>query len=112
MAAPSPPTITVNIFNERHQISTFVYGGNFPKDDAFIRQTGTTLSRWGGNIATTHNWKQHIRNTGADWYFENFDDEDTIEWVKRVQNGGSAALIGIPMVDWTPKAARLRRYNV
>jgi len=107
-----PATITVNVFNERHRINPFVYGGNFPKDGAFLRQTGTRLSRWGGNIATTHNWKQHIRNTGADWFFENFDDEDTIQWVKRVQNGGSAAIIGIPMVDWTPKAAGLRSYSV
>ncbi|MBC8139389.1 MAG: glycoside hydrolase family 44 protein, partial [Fibrella sp.] len=84
----------------------------FPKDAAFLRKTGTRLSRWGGNIATTHNWKQRIRNTGADWYFENFGDESTIEWVKMVQSGGSAAMIGIPMVDWTPKAAGLRSYSV
>lgn len=107
-----PTTITVNVFNERHRISPYVYGGNFPRDGAFLQKTGTRLSRWGGNIATTHNWKQRIRNTGADWFFENFKDESTIEWVKWVQKGGSAAMIGIPMVDWTPKAAGLRSYSV
>ncbi|HVG01728.1 MAG TPA: glycoside hydrolase family 44 protein, partial [Nitrospira sp.] len=111
-AMPATPTITVNIFNERHPISPYVYGGNFAKDGAFLKKTGTRLSRWGGNIATTHNWKQRIRNTGADWYFQNFGDEDTVEWVKQVQNGGAAAMIGIPMVDWTPKAAGLHSYSV
>jgi hypothetical protein len=110
--APEPAEITVNVFNERHPISPYVYGGNFPKDGAFLRKTGTRLSRWGGNIATTHNWKQRVRNTGADWFFENFDDESTIEWVRRVQEGGSAAMVGIAMVDWTPKAAGLRSYSV
>ena len=107
-----PAVITINALNQRHAISRYIYGGNFPKDGAFLQQTGTTLSRWGGNIATTHNWKGGIRNTGADWYFENFDDESTIDWVKMVQKGGSAAIIGIPMVDWTPKAAGLRSYSV
>ena len=107
------PTITVNIFNERHPISPLVYGGNFPKDGAFIKTTGTRLCRWGGNIATSYNWKQQVRNTAADWYFENFDDEtNTIDWVKWVQASGSAAMIGIPMVDWTPKAAGLKSFSV
>lgn len=110
--ASPPAVITVNTFNERHRISPYVYGGNFPKDGAFIRKTGTRLSRWGGNIATTHNWKQRIRNTGSDWYFENFDDESTLAWVKRMQDNGSAAIIGIPMVDWTPKAAGLHSYSI
>lgn len=110
--ASEAPTITVNIFNERHPISPFVYGGNFPKDEAFLRKTGTTLSRWGGNIATSHNWKLHLRNTAADWFFENFDDTSTIDWVKWVQDAGSAAMVGIAMVDWTPKAAGLRSYSV
>lgn len=111
-AASTTPTITVNVFNERHLINPYVYGGNFPKDGAYIKKTGTRLSRWGGNIATTHNWKQRIRNTGSDWFFSNYNDEDTIEWVKRVQNSGSAAMIGIPMVDWTPKAPGLHSYSV
>jgi hypothetical protein len=120
LSMPSPaqdiahgaPTITVDVFNERHPISPYVYGGNFPKDGAFIRKTGTRLSRWGGNIATSYNWKLHLRNTAADWYFENFDDTDTVAWVKWVQNSGSAAIVGIAMVDWTPKAAGTHSYSV
>ena len=112
-ATPGTPTITVDIFNERHPISPLVYGGNFPKDGAFIRTTGTRLCRWGGNIATSYNWKLRLRNTAADWYFENFDDDtDTIDWVKWVQDSGSAAIVGIPMVDWTPKAAGTKSFSI
>jgi len=111
-AATGTPTITVNVFNERHSISPFVYGGNFPKDSTFIRTTGTRLSRWGGNIASSYNWKQHIHNTGSDWYFENFDDVNTIDWVKWVQEAGSAAVVGIAMEDWTPKAPGVYSFSV
>jgi hypothetical protein len=109
---PDSPTITVNVFNERHAINPYVYGGNFPKDGEFIRKSGTPLSRWGGNIATSHNWKLHLKNTAADWYFENFGDTDSVGWVKWVQDAGSAAIVGIAMVDWTPKAPGLHSYSV
>jgi len=105
-------TINVNAFNERHAISPFVYGGNFPKDGEFIQQSGTRLSRWGGNIASSYNWKLHLHNTAADWYFENFPDNDTTEWVKWVQNAGSSAMVGIAMVDWTPKDGTSHSYSV
>jgi phosphatidylinositol glycan class B len=112
-AAPETPTVTVNVFNERHPISPYIYGGNFPNTETdFIQKTGTRLSRWGGNIATSHNWKLHLHNTGSDWYFENFGDEYTPDWVRTVQKHGSAAIVGIAMVDWTPKAAGLRSFSV
>lgn len=106
-------TLTVNVFNERHPINPFVYGGNFPdtKTD-FIEKTGTRLSRWGGNIATSHNWKLRLRNVAADWYFGNYEDDYTPDWVRAVQKHGSAAMVGIAMVDWTPKAAGLASFSV
>ena len=109
---PATPAITVNIFNERHAISPLVYGGNFPEGDPFIGTTGTRLCRWGGNIATSYNWKLHLHNTAADWYFENFGNVDSVNWVRRVENAGSAAIVGIPMVDWTPKAAGLSSFSI
>ncbi len=113
--AQTPPTINVSVFNERHTISPYVYGGNWPNLDQgkdFIQTTGTRLSRWGGNDITSYNWKLRIRNTAADWYFENFVDQDSIEWVKKVERAGSDAMVGIAMVDWTPKAPDLRSYSV
>jgi len=112
-AAQGTLAITVNIFNERHPISPLVYGGNFPKDGAFIQKTGTRLCRWGGNIATSYNWKLQLHNTAADWYFENFDDNtNTIKWVNWVQDSGSAAILGVPMVDWTPKSAGTKSFSI
>jgi hypothetical protein len=110
--ASGTPTITVNAFDERHPISPYIYGGNFPKDSAFIRATGTRLSRWGGNDRTSYNWKLHLRNTAADWYYENFIDVDSTDWVKSVQDSGSAAIVGISMVDWTPKEPDTHSFSV
>jgi len=108
-----PSTITVNVFNERHPINPYVYGGNFPGNSDFITKSGTRLCRYGGNIATSTNWKLHIHNTAADWYFENFtDDKSLMDWVKWVQQAGSDAMIGVAMVDWTPKAPETASYTV
>jgi len=111
-SASGMPTITVNTFDERHLISPYIYGGNFPKDAAFIQTTGTRLARWGGNDRTSYNWKLHLRNTASDWYFENFTDVDSTDWVKWVQDAGSAAIVGIAMVDWTPKEPDTHSFSV
>ena len=96
-AAQETPTVTVNVFNERHPISPYIYGGNFPdtKTD-FIEKTGTRLSRYGGNILSSHNWKLRLRNICADWYFENHGDEYTPDWARTVQKHGSAAIVNMP----------------
>jgi hypothetical protein len=111
-AASGSPTITINIFNERHLISPYVYGGSFPKDSGFVRSTGTRLCRWGGNSSTSYNWKLRLQNTAADWYFENFNGVSIIDWVKWIDASGSAAMVAIPMVDWTPKAAGEYSFSV
>ncbi len=110
--ASATPAININVFNERHPISPYIYGGNFPKDNSFIEETGTRLSRWGGNDATSYNWKLHLRNICADWYFENFACEDCLAFVKKVEDAGSAAIVGIAMVDWAPKDGTSRSYSV
>jgi hypothetical protein len=114
-ATPRAPSITVNIFNERHRISPYVYGSNWPDINPgsdFIPETGTRLSRWGGNSITSYNWKLRIRNSAADWFFENYPDQDSIQWVKKIEQEGSDAIVGIAMVDWTPKASGLHSYSV
>jgi hypothetical protein len=113
--APAQPTIAINVLNERHEISPYVYGGNWPNIDKgsnFIQTTGTRLSRWGGNSTSSHNWKLDLRNTAADWYFENFGDSDSIQWVKQVEAQGSDAIVGIAMLDWTPKASDTHSFSV
>jgi endoglucanase len=114
-AAPTNATITVSVFDQRHPISKYVYGGNWPdidKGSQLIQQSGTTISRWGGNSISCYNWKLHLQNTAADWYFENFKGADSIQWVKKVEAVGSDAIVGISMLDWVPKAADTHAYSV
>src|SRR5438270_10100245 len=59
---PPPPTTTsvtvnVDVLTNRHYISPFVYGGAFAKDAATIADSGLSVVRWGGNAASTYNWK-------------------------------------------------------
>src|SRR6266513_5545085 len=64
---PAPPPVTnvsvsVDVLANRHLISPFVYGVNFPKDPSYIQNSGATMVRWGGNAATPYNWKNFDTN--------------------------------------------------
>jgi cellulose 1,4-beta-cellobiosidase len=52
--------VTVNVLANRHTISPYVYGGNFPQNAAAITDSGLSLVRWGGNGAppTIGSWAQ------------------------------------------------------
>jgi len=63
--------VTVNALSNRHTISPYVYGVNFPNDTTYIQQSGATLVRWGGNASTRYNWKNFDTNAANDWYFDN-----------------------------------------
>ncbi len=110
--AQTTTQITVNVYNDRHSISKYIYGGSFPVDAAYIRGTGMTLSRWGGNNMTSYNWKLKAVNLDFDWFFENQKGDDSLAWVKWVEDAGSAAIINIPMVDWAPKDYTSNSYSV
>ena len=43
--SPETPTVTVNVFNERHLISPYIYGGNFPNTETdFIEKTDSAVA--------------------------------------------------------------------
>src|SRR5580658_149729 len=65
-------TVTVNTLANRHVISPYIYGANFPPSEAYITTGGVTLSRWGGNNSSRYNWKLNVTNLDFDWYFENY----------------------------------------
>src|SRR5262245_17029077 len=63
--------ITVDVLRDRHRISPYVYGVNFPPDTNYIQQTGATAIRWGGNATSRYNWENFDTNAASDWYFQN-----------------------------------------
>jgi len=54
--------VSVNALANRHVISPYIYGANFPPSQAYIKNAGVTLSRWGGNSSSRYNWKLNVTN--------------------------------------------------
>ena len=111
-AAPAAVNVnvTLDVLNNRHGISPYVYGGAYPKDAPTITDSGLTVVRWGGNATSTYNWQLFTNNAAADWYFEDFayteiGDADSIQYIKDVKAAGSKPLITMPMLPWVAKSA-------
>jgi len=72
------PALRVDPAAARRPISPWIYGINLFEDkQGFAAATGVTLNRWGGNNASSYNWKADAVNLDADWYFETFPGSDT-----------------------------------
>ncbi len=88
---------TITIANVK-DISSDIYGVNFPTDADAIALLGTTVSRWGGNAVTAYNPFGQFTNAGNDWYFENrvADPPDADAWIGWVSGAQSKSLLTIP----------------
>lgn len=114
----APPTttvaVTVNTLVNRHPISPYIYGANFPASTAYIATGGVTLSRWGGNNSSRYNWKLNAKNDDADWYFENYSwgTPDSAAFLSQAVAGGGSPIMTIPMLDWVAKDTTSRSFSV
>lgn len=103
-------TVNIDVLSNRHQISPFIYGGNF-SDTSTVGDSGATLGRWGGNASSTYNWQLQTYNADADYYFEDFNtggngaESDSLQFITDVEQAGSHALTTLPMLGWVAKAA-------
>lgn len=119
-ATPSVPTtavnVTIDVHQNRHAISQFIYGTNFPNNTAYLQDTGTTLVRWGGNASTRYNWTSFNTNAAADWYFSNRPMctspscdttlySDSAQFVTNVRAAGAFPLVTVGMLPWVAKDA-------
>ncbi|RPD78129.1 hypothetical protein L226DRAFT_457148 [Lentinus tigrinus ALCF2SS1-7] len=95
---------TINIGNVKN-ISSDIYGVNFPTDANYIELLGVTISRWGGNAVTAYNPFGQFTNAGNDWYFENriADPPDADAWMGWVSGAQSKSLLTVPALDWVSK---------
>jgi len=108
--ATTSVTVTVDALSNRHAISSYVYGGAYPKDAPTITDSGLTVVRWGGNATSRYNWKLQTNNAGNDWYFEDFayseiGDSDSAKYIQDVKAAGSHPLMTMVMLPWVAKAA-------
>ncbi|KAF8315612.1 hypothetical protein DL93DRAFT_842355 [Clavulina sp. PMI_390] len=94
-------------------ISSLIYGINFPANAATIQDLGITISRWGGNAVTAYNPFGGFTNAGNDWYFENrvIDNGQADDWNGWVQAAGSKVMMTIPALDWVAKDSTSYSYS-
>ncbi len=105
--------VTVNVLANRHTISPYVYGGNFPQNAAAITDSGLPLVRWGGNGASTYNWQLGTNNSDNDYYFEDYAfgalnnpaDANSTQFIKDVKAAGSVPLMTMVMLPWVAQSA-------
>jgi hypothetical protein len=114
-ATPSAPVtameVNIDALSNRHPISPFVYGVNFPPTDSYITDSGATLIRWGGNASTCYNWTNFATNAANDYYFINRPMNspsppaigDSQQFVTNTLAAGGYPLMTLPMVEWVAK---------
>jgi hypothetical protein len=103
-------SVTIDALTNRHSISTYVYGGAYPKDAPRITDSGLTVVRWGGNATSRYNWKTFTYNAANDWYFEDFryseiGDADSSKYIQDVKAAGSNPLMTMVMLPWVAKGS-------
>ena len=112
--------VTVDALSNRHAISPYVYGVNFPANAAYITDSGATLIRWGGNASTRYNWKNFDTSAASDWYFSNrpFGNagdplyNDSTQFVSNVSAAGGYPIMTIGMLPWAAKDASSYSFSV
>jgi len=111
-ATPTGPLpsvhVTVNVLDNRHPISQYVYGGSYPKDAATITDSGLAVVRWGGNATSRYNWKTFTYNSANDYYYSDYrggeiGDADSATFVTHAIAAGSNPLMSMVMLDWVSK---------
>ncbi len=103
---PSPivgPALSVDAAAGQHLISPYIYGMSFT-EEGLADEVQLPVRRWGGNSTTRYNWQTNVHNVGSDWYFENIpNDGSADEFVEQNNRTGSATLMTLPLIGWTPK---------
>jgi hypothetical protein len=115
-AAPAEPPATTNInvsvdvLDDRHTISSYIYGGAYPQDAPTITDSGLGLVRWGGNATSRYNWQLFTYNAANDYFFEDFNyseigDGDSAKFITDVKSAGSHPLMTMVMLPWVAQSA-------
>ena len=123
-ASPGP-SLTVDLNAPPHSISPYIYGFNDFGTDAstvaFAKEVKLPVNRWGGNATSGYHWKVDALNSAADWYFENFPqqndpartlpDGSTFDlFVEKNRSSSTDTICTIPIMGWVVKD-RERRWG-
>jgi hypothetical protein len=71
-AATTGPALTVDVGNQSHPISPYIYGMNaYAFDNSVDGPANVPVLRWGGDNTSRYNYQNGNTNSASDWYFEN-----------------------------------------
>jgi uncharacterized protein (TIGR03437 family) len=96
----------------RHAISPDVYGVNSYGNMGAAADMHLPVTRWGGNATSQYNWRLDSSNTGGDWYFEIFPQNDSADPTKLPDGSahdvfhetnlasGAKSYSTVPIMDW------------
>ncbi|HKV05491.1 MAG TPA: glycoside hydrolase family 44 protein [Candidatus Acidoferrales bacterium] len=110
--------VTVDALSDRHAISPYVYGVNFPANAAYVTDSGATLIRWGGNAATRYNWRNFDTSAANDFYYVNRPMgsaplyADSTQFVSNIAAAGGYPIVTIGMLPWAAKDATSYSFSV
>jgi fibronectin type 3 domain-containing protein len=115
---PAAIQVNVDALSDRHAISPYVYGVNFPANTAYITDSGATMVRWGGNAATNYNWKSFDTNAANDFYYVNRPMgsaplyADSTQFVNNIAAAGGYPIVTIGMLPWAAKDTTSYSFSV
>ena len=106
------PDLWIDASQVQGDISPHIYGINFA-DETLADDLQLPVNRWGGNATTRFNWQNDTSNRASDWFFENIPNTNAAPgdlpdgsaadlFVEQNLRTGTASLLTIPMIGWTP----------
>ncbi len=106
------PDLWIDASQVQGNISPYIYGINFA-DENLAGDLQLPVNRWGGNATTRFNWQNDTSNRASDWFFENIpnanpspgdlpDGSAADHFVEQNLRTGTATLLTLPMIGWTP----------
>jgi Glycoside hydrolase family 44 len=112
-AAATGPSLSVDVSNETHPISPYIYGINgYLLDSASEVTANPTVVRWGGDATSRYNYKLNTTNSAADYYFENFSGEGGMwgggnytGFITASSTAGITSLMTMPVLGWVTNSS-------
>jgi hypothetical protein len=110
MAATQPAIVhfDIDLKQDVHPISRFIYGVNQPLTGPYARATFTRL---GGNRWSAYNWTNNASNAGNDWHYQNDNFLSTsdspaaamIPGIDNARDHDAGILLTIPMTGYVSR---------
>jgi hypothetical protein len=102
--------IQIDLQPTNRKISPLIYGVAAAGTE-YLRETGATVNRWGGNQVTRHNWEINASNSGADWHFANVPQgwpegvpgASVDSFIHATQAASATAILTIPTIGYVAK---------